>query len=672
MMVTITKTMNVTKENFLEECQDFLEHLKKAAFVAIDEEMTGISVPTSDGRRPFMPKDDTPEERYLRIKGAAERYSIMQLGVTLFFQTPPQSVDVNVNVNVEETKQDEAKSKTKSKSSVTARIYNFHLFSSKREVIINPSTVEFLSVHGTDFNLWMKQGIPYVLSRHAQEAWSRFHERYNNENQNNVKSPSSVKKKKMEVTRSEDITFIARTMASLREWLDSASESATASTTASASATDNNNNNNSNSSFALPPCNSFRRRALYEIIESEYPTLLLEKGPSDNIVVHRLNPEEKIQFYKQKQQTHETKLKLYVGAYQIIEWLSKANQGLLSDHKIPIMVHNGLMDLLFILSHFHQPALPQHWEEAKEYIAKYFPILYDTKYIAKECDTGLDLDKTDLSTLYDKLTTSDTAENQPESNDNSGADDNNNNNTQNNNHAHDAGYDSFMTGCVFYELAQNILQNSRSNNDNNNNNDNAIKDESFWRALQEDMNHTKPNSFGRNKLNFMFTMYNIDLEAKKDPMARNMTPETTFRISEIDNALRTNDIQQRLHRSPHYEITWLDDTTFLVSSSQSNPLNIVEEENNEKAVSDRMYYEMKQAFAPYKVESLADYLSARHNEINRVKSNVNNHGDNENGVSEQSFSSYIVGGVMSLFGFTGKREQAQEGEPSKKRRRTEE
>jgi hypothetical protein len=51
--------MDVTADNFEEAVQDLRAHLSKAAFVAIDEEMTGISI-AGGGRYSW---EDTPADR---------------------------------------------------------------------------------------------------------------------------------------------------------------------------------------------------------------------------------------------------------------------------------------------------------------------------------------------------------------------------------------------------------------------------------------------------------------------------------------------------------------------------------------------------------------------------------------------------------------------------------
>jgi hypothetical protein len=67
-----------------------LKWLKTASYVAIDEEMTGISLP---GEKPPL-KDDTPEQRYQRFKKIPERYSIISVGVSLFHKNPNFKSDV--------------------------------------------------------------------------------------------------------------------------------------------------------------------------------------------------------------------------------------------------------------------------------------------------------------------------------------------------------------------------------------------------------------------------------------------------------------------------------------------------------------------------------------------------------------------------------------------------
>mmetsp|Transcript_19649 Transcript_19649/g.42822 ORF Transcript_19649/g.42822 Transcript_19649/m.42822 type:complete len:127 (+) Transcript_19649:149-529(+) len=76
--------VNVVKSNFLEKSQDLIDRLPTAAYAAIDLEMTGITIPGTG--RPT--RDDTPQDRYPKLRPVPERYSIIQVGVALFHENP--------------------------------------------------------------------------------------------------------------------------------------------------------------------------------------------------------------------------------------------------------------------------------------------------------------------------------------------------------------------------------------------------------------------------------------------------------------------------------------------------------------------------------------------------------------------------------------------------------
>ena len=65
---TCVLTLPINHIACLKESNDFIRRLPTAAFVAIDEEMTGIVIPSS----PRPPKDQTPNERYETLKAVPE------------------------------------------------------------------------------------------------------------------------------------------------------------------------------------------------------------------------------------------------------------------------------------------------------------------------------------------------------------------------------------------------------------------------------------------------------------------------------------------------------------------------------------------------------------------------------------------------------------------------
>lgn len=76
----VSSITDVTKENFIDQSNDLIQRISNAAWIAVDEEMTGISLPGT----PRPSKADTPADRYPVLKKVPERYSIIQLGLCLF------------------------------------------------------------------------------------------------------------------------------------------------------------------------------------------------------------------------------------------------------------------------------------------------------------------------------------------------------------------------------------------------------------------------------------------------------------------------------------------------------------------------------------------------------------------------------------------------------------
>jgi CAF1 family ribonuclease len=377
--------------------------LSKASFIAIDEEMTGISMPTKanlpNNSKPR--RDESPPEQYKNKKLIAERYSIIQLGISLFekrtsacnndtndassnaVKTPPPIVTNNSRRGYaiqESNRHITASSSVKSGGPDThsatypkdwiIRKYNFYMFpdaSSAREVLLNPGAIAFLRSHNMSLDTWSSQGVPYVFSDRAttnnnddtivQEA-IRIIQNYINKtkldmdeywkttprgsndnpvtalstNRNDEPSVETTVKRTIELTRTADIAFYARVMASIREWLDNPLTPPVPNLDETQQQQQHHveidadqdpiqpeqqnhvvpNNNNlreartptsqalratSSTSFLLPPCNSFLRRALYESIQLEYPTLITEKvtgyGNQHQIRILRLSEEEK-------------------------------------------------------------------------------------------------------------------------------------------------------------------------------------------------------------------------------------------------------------------------------------------------------------------------------------------------------------------------------------------
>lgn len=74
--------MDITKQTFTNYLPWLLNDLASSCFVAIDFEFSGIAM--SSGRS----KIQTLQERYEKIKAAAEKHTILQVGLTVCLEDP--------------------------------------------------------------------------------------------------------------------------------------------------------------------------------------------------------------------------------------------------------------------------------------------------------------------------------------------------------------------------------------------------------------------------------------------------------------------------------------------------------------------------------------------------------------------------------------------------------
>ncbi|KAG7354656.1 CAF1 family ribonuclease [Nitzschia inconspicua] len=542
-------TIEVTKSNFVEKSNDFIKHLPNASFIAIDEEMTGISLPPNEVTP--LSKEDSPAHRYSALKRVPERYSIIQLGISLFEQK-----------SVTETAERDA-------ASFIVRRYKFTMFPGadpnlSREITMHPSAMHFLRENNMSFDTWVQDGIPFCTKFNAQKVVERFLERH----QRRIKAApimSPNNSQRLVLSRDADKQFHARCITRLREWLDAPLPTPAPT--------------QEGVSLLLPRCNSFLRRSLYEAIQRDYPYLVVETE-NEQIRVWRLTDDERA---NRNQRLLEEDFNKYltesVGVYRIFLALTKACRGepikndlenaILAENatvatadfvptaespisKIPLVVHNGLMDLLFLMSHFHSPILPGDWVECKDLIHSYFPVIYDTKVLSTQyCAESPS--RSHLQAVYE-----DTLESYPEWQ-------LKNSDEEAEQQAHDAAFDAYMTGVSFCGLTYTIHNQCEVLPTSSNA---RFK---LW-EVSEKLEYPRW-LFGRNKLHFHLSPFTIDLETHCDPLGRRISALSTFRVSNINRDITTRDILDCVRgltdsnqRAIHVDLFWVNDTVFLVGA----------------------------------------------------------------------------------------------------------
>ena len=318
--------MNVTKANFIEAVEEIEALLPSASFVAIDEEMTGISVAGHVDRL-----EDTPAKRYLRLRTVASRYNIIQFGIALFHAPPTGEADKYI-----------------------ARVYNFYLFPETGPVNMEGAAIAFNRDHGMDWNMWIREGVPYVNRIQAEKLADRILPKDAIDHPAKEEAPKAP----MTLSRAADIEMADKAMTALRSWL--ADEARVDET-----------------EFEIITANAYIRRFFYETLATQLPSLIVEARPTPSrgistMYALRLNEAQKAERATKIRADKEAELARKVGFRRVFKALADARR--------PIVGHGCMFDFLFAFSHFEGP-LPESYAEYKRAFHTLFPIMFDTQLL---------------------------------------------------------------------------------------------------------------------------------------------------------------------------------------------------------------------------------------------------------------------------------------------------
>ncbi|XP_033230635.1 pre-piRNA 3'-exonuclease trimmer-like [Belonocnema kinseyi] len=142
----------VTDKNFEELYPKIEETLKKAVFLAIDTEFSGL-------KTDFFVKEslfDSPDERYVKVKNNIQPFIIIQFGFTAFHHI-------------------------REKNAYGAETFNFYLLprsipTKNRHFVWQITALEFLAVYKFDFNKFAYTGISYLDEADEIELRNELHE----------------------------------------------------------------------------------------------------------------------------------------------------------------------------------------------------------------------------------------------------------------------------------------------------------------------------------------------------------------------------------------------------------------------------------------------------------------------------------------------------------------
>ncbi|KAL4185730.1 hypothetical protein AMTRI_Chr10g232160 [Amborella trichopoda] len=434
----------VTRNNFTSSFEELRHHVREADFVALDLEMSGIT--SAPWRESF--EFDHSTIRYLKIKDSAEKFAVVQFGVCPFRYD-------------------------NSTKTLIAYPHSFYIFPRKElpidfpscEFLCQTTSIEFLARHQFDFNACIHEGISY-LSR-AQEAEALHQLGLADVDHLPYSECNPKETREMPLVSFGDILFTERMKIKLSEWRDSLLRNQNC---------DYHFEENSSNcklqfrtdffkmrpSLLLSGFSSHQLRLIQQVIRKHFDDLAFirindENSLSQNRIVYTDWKDDRAKLMeevrKDMQKVTKSKVDAAVGFRHVIDLLS-------SEGKV-IVGHNCLLDIAHVHSKFLGP-LPSTLAEFASSIHKLLPYIIDTKrLLISELaiqrlmkKTGTSLSSAFSFLCSQMVSSSDTSSSnsRPFFKVEVLTDEESSSNQSNPGAKHEAGYDAFMTGCVFAQI----------------------------------------------------------------------------------------------------------------------------------------------------------------------------------------------------------------------------
>ncbi|GAQ84865.1 Poly(A)-specific exoribonuclease PARN [Klebsormidium nitens] len=389
--------MEVTAGNFELVIPSIERAISRCDFVAIDCEFTGLDV---NGRRREEYFDDL-EQRYARVRMSAQHFLVIQVGLSLFEWCPCEQT-------------------------YRASTYNCYVYprphgSFDLRFTCQASSLEFLSKHNFDFNKFIYEGVPFINLSTAEEMYAKLEQQASAAAQAaNIPSTGAsapVNRDIRQALRSEEDKQRHRDIIDrVREWLEGDSPAKARVDEREDSPEDGVESGSKGLAsdqgeapsgvapgerqereeaggqeevpggnvdvFVFEPMNSFWRAVVYQTMEREFGKgrFLIEKVPqsfSSNLESLRLvrsNPEAVLEAERVRAAEKRARLDQTVGFSRVLRALSAARK--------PLVGHNMLLDLAYIVHLFVQP-LPPAFADFRDLVASFFSGgIFDTKHLA--------------------------------------------------------------------------------------------------------------------------------------------------------------------------------------------------------------------------------------------------------------------------------------------------
>lgn len=430
--------MDIDKVSFYPQLLNILTDISKSHFVAIDLELSGVPTKASWGEG-----KPTLQQRYAEIKDAAERYQILQIGLTCVEQDTrdnkyvlrPYNFDLSPIIN--------------ERGLDVERIFSFQ-----------SGAAEFLLSVGFNMNRPFTDGVPYLSRAEAKSAREKYAKR---------QDKSAVADIQIKPTEFEALAFLDRVRSEINTWR--ASKRLDAPEYLVISQTSNHSTQESDFAEEL---SRFEKRLVHQLVRAEYPELVtISKRGAIQIV--RYNKERENRLAAERERRMEEQINRQKGFRWIIEALHGGNvsqidlrecakdpvtgepiyadlddykrqfnytQAIMRGNPRILVGHNCFLDLVYIYRTFIG-ALPDTVEEFQQKLHKLFPVIVDTKYMSTH-NCGDISPASSLEQIAEQLSDLETPplETDPD-----------HDKYENTEAFHEAGYDAYLTAQVAVRLS---------------------------------------------------------------------------------------------------------------------------------------------------------------------------------------------------------------------------
>ena len=388
--------MEVDRTAFWGRLLSILVAISEAHFVSIDLELSGVASKNLGGRA----RQATLEERYAETKEAAERYTILQIGVTCAYQDLTREVYV-------------------------LRPYNFNLNPSFEERLdlerifsFQSGAVDFLLAHGFQMNLPFTHGVPYLSRDEARRAKEIAKERLNRDQTGDIQ---------LRETDVQSLAFVERIRNQIQIWIRTKKPSPDSLWITGIAPS---GESDAGSDVELT---RFEKRLVHQLVRAEfkeYTTISRQGG----IKIIRTDPVREQDFRNARMKAVREQVNRQTGFRWIIEALAggdldkldarhlavnpqtgapkavdlnnihsqlgRANDAL--SRRRPVLVgHNMFTDLIYLYKTFIG-VLPDTVKQFSEKLHQLFPNIVDTKWLATQADSDIP-SKSSLEEIEEKL-----------------------------------------------------------------------------------------------------------------------------------------------------------------------------------------------------------------------------------------------------------------------------